>query len=63
VQAAEWSLWTEPLDDDEPPHRQLRFGFDTRARLLETAVLAFESGDEMAIPAMPARRQYLDLLH
>jgi hypothetical protein len=37
-------------------------GFDTNARLLETVVLVFESGDEMVIHAMPARKKYLDLL-
>lgn len=42
VQAAEWALWIEPLDDDGPPERELRLGFDTRARLLETVVLVFE---------------------
>ena len=62
VQAAEWSLWIEPLDDNGPPQRELRLGFDTRARLLETVVLVFKSGDEMVIHAMPVRRQYLDLL-
>ena len=44
------------------PHRELRLGFDTQARLLETVVLIFASGDEMIIHAMPARRQYWDLL-
>lgn len=43
-------------------HRELRLGFDTQARLLETVVLVFESGDEMVIHAMPARKQYWDLL-
>jgi hypothetical protein len=62
IQAAEWSLWIEPLDDDGPPNRELRLGFDTEARLLETVVLVFSSGDELVIYAMPARRQYLDLL-
>jgi len=62
IQAAEWSLWIEPLDEGGPPERELRLGFDTRARLLETVVLVFESGDEMVIHAMPAREQYLDLL-
>lgn len=60
--AAEWPLWIEPLDDDGPPHRELRLGFDTRARLLETVVLTLEGGDELVIHAMPARRKYLDLL-
>ncbi len=62
VQAAEWSLWIEPLDDDGPPDRELRLGFDTAARLLETVVLVFENGDEMVIHAMTARKKYLDLL-
>ncbi|MCM3662568.1 toxin [Georgenia satyanarayanai] len=62
VQAAGWPLWVEPLDEEGWPHRELRLGFDTQARLLETVVLIFESGDELVIHAMPARRQYWDLL-
>jgi hypothetical protein len=61
IQAAVWSLWIEPLDDGAP-RRELRLGFDTGARLLEIVVLIFESSDEMIIHAMPARKQYLDLL-
>ncbi len=55
-------MWIEPLDDDGPPHRELRLGFDTGARLLETVVLIFEDGAELAIHAMPCRKKYLDLL-
>ncbi|GGF60548.1 hypothetical protein GCM10011366_30510 [Ornithinimicrobium tianjinense] len=55
-------MWIEPLEDEEWPHRELRLGFDTQARLLETVVLIFSSGEEMVIHAMPARRQYWDLL-
>jgi hypothetical protein len=62
AQAADWPQWVEPLDDEMWPHRELRLGFDTHARLLETVVLVFESGDEMVIHAMPARKQYWDLL-
>ena len=62
IQAAEWSLWIEPLDENGPPYRELRLGFDTRARLLETVVLVSETGDETVIHAMPARKKYLDLL-
>lgn len=62
VQAADWPLWVEPLDEEDWPHRELRLGFDTRARLLETVVLIFERGDEMVIHAMPARKQYWGLL-
>jgi hypothetical protein len=62
AQAAEWPLWIEPLDDDGPPHRELRLGFGTGARLLETVVLIFEDGAELVIHAMPCRKKYLDLL-
>ena len=62
VQAADWPLWVEPLDEEDWPHRELRLGFDTHARLLETVVLVFQSGEELVIHAMPARRQYWDLL-
>ncbi len=62
IQAAEWALWIEPLDEDGPPHRELRLGFDTRARLLETVVLVLDGGEEMVIHAMSARKKYLDLL-
>lgn len=62
VEAAHWSHWVEPIEDDDWPHRELRLGFDTRARLLETVVLVFESGNELVIHAMPARRQFWDLL-
>jgi len=53
---------SSPLGDDGPPYRELRLGFDTRARLLETVVLVLETGEEMVIHAMPARKKYLDLL-
>ena len=62
IHAAEWSLWIEPLGDDDPPHRELRLGFDTKARLLETVVLVAASGEEIVNHAMPARKKYLDLL-
>jgi len=62
VQVAEWPLWIEPLDDDGPPYRELRLGFDTCARLLETVVLILEDGAEFVIHAMPCRKKYLDLL-
>ena len=62
IQAADLSLWIEPLQEEEWPHRELRLGFDTQARLLETVVLIFRSGEAMVIHAMPARRQFWDLL-
>lgn len=60
-QAAAWALWIEPLDDG-PPVRELRLGFDTRARLLEIVVLVLSDEDQVVIPAMPARKQYWELL-
>ena len=62
IQAADWSQWIEPLEDDDWPHRELRLGFDTQARLLETVVLIFENGEVLVIHAMPARKQFWDLL-
>ena len=61
VQAAERAVFVSNLDDDIPS-RQLRLGFDTAGRLLEVVVLRFDSGNELIIHAMRARRQYLDLL-
>ena len=57
------SLAMKPEDlDDDIPARQLRLGFDTRGRLLETVVLVFDSGNELVMHAMKARPQMLDLL-
>lgn len=61
IQAATWALWIEDLDEDSPT-RQLRIGFDTQGRLLETVVLTFDSGNELVIHAMKARPQMIDLL-
>lgn len=61
IQAATWAIWVEDLDEDSPA-RQLRLGFDTRGRLLETVVLIFDSGNELVIHAMKARSQAIDLL-
>jgi hypothetical protein len=61
VQAATWALWIEELDENNPA-RQLRLGFDTRGRMLETIVPVFDSGNELVIHAMKARPQMLDLL-
>lgn len=62
IQTVQWPLWIEPLDDDGPPFRELRLGFDTQTRLIEKVVLVLDGGDELVIHAMPARRKYLDLL-
>ncbi len=61
IHAATWATWIEDLDDDSPA-RQLRLGFDTRGRMLETVVLVFDSGNELVIHAMKARPAMLDLL-
>ncbi len=51
---------TEP--DDDVPAKQIVLGFDTHGRLLELAILTFDSGNQLVIHAMKARRRYLDLL-
>jgi len=56
-----WAVWIEDLDENNPA-RQLRLGFDTRGRLLETVVLVFDSGNQLVIHAMKARPQMIDLL-
>lgn len=61
ILAAEFPLWVEPLDDEDP-QRKLRLGFDDAGRLLETVVLIFDSGNELIIHAMKARPQYVALL-
>ena len=61
IAVASAPLVAGPLDD-ENPQRQLRIGFDTQARLLETVVLVWDDGTEEAIHAMKCRPKYLDLL-
>jgi hypothetical protein len=61
IQAASEPLFTAPLDE-ENPQRELRLGFDTRGRLLETVVLTWDDGTEEIIHSMKARKQYLNLL-
>ncbi len=61
VYAAERAVFVGDLDEDSPA-RQLRLGFDAAGRLLEVVVLRFDSGNELLIHAMKARRQYHDLL-
>lgn len=61
VHAADHAVFVADLDGDRPA-RQLRLGFDASGRLLEIVVLRFDSGNELLIHAMKARRQYLDLL-
>lgn len=61
VHAAEHPVFVADLEEDTPAH-QLRLGFDASGRLLEVVVLRFDSGNELLIHAMKARRRYLDLL-
>lgn len=61
LQAATHCLIAYTIDDDRPT-RELRLGFDTTGRLLETVVLLLDDGAELVIHAMKARPQYFDLL-
>ncbi len=61
IHAAGHIVYIADLDDDSPA-RQLRLGFDPAGRLLELIVLRFDSGNELLIHAMRARKQYLELL-
>ena len=47
---------------DGSPSRELRLGFDSAGRLLETVVLTFDDGRQLIIHAMKARSSYLALL-
>ena len=61
LRAAEyWEFASTP--DDEMPANEFRLGFDGQGRLLELQVLIFDSGDELVIHAMKARKQYVGLL-
>lgn len=51
---------TEP--DEDMPAKQIALGFDTHGRLLELAILTFDSRNQLVIHAMKARRSYLRLL-
>ena len=59
--AAENWAYASTLSDDHPA-RELRLGFDPAGRLLELVGLRFDSGNELLIHAMKARRQYGSLL-
>ncbi len=64
TRAATHPTWIEPLDepDEHEQWRELRLGFDTKARLLETVVVCAADGDEALIHAMKARAKYTALL-
>lgn len=59
--AASRPVTTIDLEEDSPA-RQLRLGFDTTGRLLETVVLTFDDERQLVIHAMKARKTYLNLL-
>ena len=62
IRAATHPIWIEPLDEPDEQWRELRLGFDTKARLLETVVVCAADGDEALIHAMKARAKYTALL-
>lgn len=52
----------ESEPDDDVPAKQFVLGWDARGRLLELAILTFDSGHRLVIPTMKARRSMLTLL-
>jgi hypothetical protein len=61
IYAAQHPVYVAEFDEDSPS-RQFRLGFDPSGTLLELVVLRFDSGNELLIHAMKARKQYLELL-
>jgi len=61
LEAATNYLIAYTINDDRPT-RELRLGFDSAGRLLETVVLLLNDGTQLVIHAMKARPQYFDLL-
>lgn len=61
IYAAEHPIY-RAAETEEPPIAEFRLGFDPSGRLLELTVLVFDSGNEMLIHAMKARKQYLGLV-
>lgn len=61
IHAAGHYVFSAP-ESDESPMPEFRLGFDRHGRLLELAVLIFDSGNEMVIHSMKARPQYHSLL-
>ena len=52
----------ESWPDDDVPAKQFVMGFDSQGRLLELVILTFDSGHQLLIHAMKARRHLLDLI-
>lgn len=55
-----WAYASQP--DDDTPAKQFVLGFDSNGRLLELAILTFDSGQRLVIHAVKARPKYLHLL-
>ena len=62
VQAAEWSLWIEPLDDNGPPQRELRLASTPERGCWRPSSSSLKAATRMIIQTMPHRKKYLDLL-
>lgn len=58
--AASRAYESEP--DDDVPAKQFVLGFNRHGRLLELVIVTFDSGNQLVIHAMKARRSVLDLL-
>lgn len=52
----------ESLPDADAPAKRFVLGFDRHGRLLELVILTFDSGNELVIHAMKARRRFHNLL-
>ncbi|MCL3778467.1 MULTISPECIES: toxin [unclassified Actinomyces] len=61
IHAAQHRVY-ESRPDDDVPAKQFIMGFDRQGRLLELVVLTFDSGNQLVIHAMRARRHLLGLL-
>ena len=61
VHAAEHPAHLSDLDETSPLET-VRLGFDPAGQLLEVVMLRFDSGNELLIHAMKARRHYHQLL-
>ena len=58
--AENWAYATER--DGDMPAKRMVLDFDRNGRLLKMAILTFDSGHQIVIYAMKARRQYRHLL-
>ena len=61
LQAAANAVYESEPDDDVSA-KQFVLGWDRHGRLLELAILTFDSGNRLIIHAMKARSQFIDLL-